>query len=139
MLKNIPSNLSPELVSIMMKMGHGDELVIGDGNFPGHALNDCVVRADGQGVEALLDSILTLLPLDPYSDWQVGLMSTVEGDPTPTIWKSYNDILSNRADDYNIRYFERFEFYEQTRDAFAVVISSETALYGNIILKKGVV
>lgn len=139
MLKNIPACLSPDLVHVLMTMGHGDEIVIADGNFPGDTNNDLVVRADGLGVPELLTAILTLLPLDRYSDWQVGLMETVEGDPTPEIWQTYEEIITAAEGDYETKRFERFAFYEQAKKAFAVVLTSETALYGNIILKKGVV
>lgn len=139
MLKNIPACLSPDLVHVLMTMGHGDEIVIADGNFPGDTNNDLVVRADGLGVPELLTAILTLLPLDRYSDWQVGLMETVEGDPTPEIWQTYEEIVTAAEGDYETKRFERFAFYEQAKKAFAVVLTSETALYGNIILKKGVV
>lgn len=139
MLKNIPACLSPDLVHVLMTMGHGDEIVIADGNFPGDTNNDLVVRADGLGVPELLTAILTLLPLDRYSDWQVGLMETVEGDPTPEIWQTYEEIVTAAEGDYETKRFERFAFYEQAKKAFVVVLTSETALYGNIILKKGVV
>ncbi|MDO5724499.1 MAG: RbsD/FucU domain-containing protein [Flaviflexus sp.] len=139
MLKNIPACLSPDLVHVLMSMGHGDEIVIADGNFPGDSNNDLVVRADGLGVPELLSAILTLLPLDRYSDWQAGLMETVAGDPTPEIWQTYEEILAAAEGKVEITKFERFAFYEQAKKAFAVVLTSETALYGNIILKKGVV
>lgn len=139
MLKNIPICLSPELVHTMMTMGHGDEIVIADGNFPGNTNNDRVVRADGLGVPELLKAILELFPLDRYSDWQIGLMETVDGDPTPPIWAEYKQILHQAEGEYTTKYFERFDFYAQAQRAFAVVLTGETALYGNIILKKGVV
>ena len=100
-----------------------------------------VIRADGHGVPELLDAILTLLPLDPYSDYQAGLMQVVPGDPTvPVIWDEYKAILDRQTQDqgYQIKEIERFAFYEQAKDAYLVIQSGETALYGNIILKKGV-
>lgn len=139
MLNKIPAVLSPDLVHVLMSMGHGDELVIGDGNFPADTCNDLVVRADGIGVPQLLDAILELMPLDRYSSWQVGLMETVAGDPTPEIWPKYEEIIHRHEGEYETKYFERFAFYEQAKQAFAVVLTGETALYGNIILKKGVV
>ena len=90
MLKHIPTILSPELVKYLMEMGHGDEVVIADANFPAHRIGQRVVRCDGHGVPALLDAILTVLPLDTYSDYQAGLMQVVPGDPTvPVIWDDY--------------------------------------------------
>ncbi|AKK11950.1 RbsD/FucU family protein [Corynebacterium uterequi] len=139
MLKNIPQNLSPDLLYVLARMGHGDEIVIADGNFPADSVNSTVVRADGHGVPAIMESILQLMPLDPYSEWQVGLMSTVDGDPTPEIWATFTDLADAAYPGHTVKFFERFEFYERARTSFAVVATSETALYGNVILKKGVV
>lgn len=140
MLRNIPANLSPELVSALMRMGHGDEIVLGDANFPGESLCENVVRADGLGIPELLDSICTLMPVDHYNEWQVALMATVPGDDEPPVWKVYQDILAKHDKEAKTHFFERFEFYDHVRDtAKAVVITGETALYGNIILKKGVI
>lgn len=82
MLKGIPKLLSPELVRILMEMGHGDELVLADANYPGHSLNPRVLRYDGIGIPDLLDAILELLPLDHYAEQQVAFMAVVAGDPT---------------------------------------------------------
>lgn len=139
MLRNIPKLLSPELVSELMKMGHGDEILLADANFPGHTLHYNVVRADGLGIPDLLDAILTLMPLDRYNEWQVGLMQTVGDDPRPEVWDKYNEIIQKHEGDYTIKEFERFSFYEHTGETALVVLTGETALYGNIILKKGVI
>lgn len=124
-------------------MGHGDELVIGDGNFPAESVGKCsvVIRADGHGVSELLDAILTLMPLDQYADNPVGLMEVVPGDPTvPTIWDEYKRILKKHDPDHcGIEMIERFAFYERAKKAYAVVASGETAIYANILLRKGVV
>ncbi|WP_216382386.1 RbsD/FucU family protein [Arcanobacterium phocae] len=139
MLRNIPAVLSPEIVYALMRMGHGDTLVIADANFPGHTMNDHVIRADGLNVPELLDAILQLMPLDPYNSWQVGLMDTVEGDPQPEIWKEYTRILDERNPEYVVKKFERFAFYDESKKASTVIMSGETALYANIILTKGVI
>ncbi|MDR1135559.1 MAG: fucose isomerase [Clostridiales Family XIII bacterium] len=141
MLKGIPDVLPPELLKILMEMGHGDTIVIGDGNFPAAAVAKRLVRCDGNGAAKLLDAILKLMPLDSYSQYQVGLMRVVEGDPcVPTIWEQYTDIISGYEPQYNkIEYIERFAFYERAKQAYAVVATSESALYANIILQKGVV
>lgn len=140
MLKKIPTNLSPELVKLMMEMGHGDEIVLSDANFPAERLGQRVVRADGLGVPELLDSILELLPLDTYSDYQVGLMQVVPGDDVvPIIWETYKEIIEKHHQNANIKEIERFAFYEQSKEAYAILLTGETALYGNIILKKGVI
>lgn len=138
MLKGIPSILSPELLKILMEMGHGDEIVIGDGNFPGKSINENCVRCDGHGVPELLEAILKLFPLDTYQK-PVFLMKKVKGDTIETpIWDTYNDLIARYTNE-KPEQIERFEFYERAKSAYAVVMTGESALYANIILKKGVV
>ncbi len=145
MLKNIPSIISPELLKILMEMGHGDEIVIGDGNFPAESIGACsnavVVRADGHSVPALLDAVLTLMPLDQYVERPVALMSVPAGDDTvPEIWNEYRAILKKHSpDNCEIEMTERFAFYERAKKAYCIVATGETAIYANILLKKGVV
>ncbi|MDY5132471.1 RbsD/FucU domain-containing protein [Actinotignum urinale] len=139
MLKNIPKILSPDLVYTLMSMGHGDEIVLADANFPSVANNDNVIRADGHNIPELLDAILTLMPLDRYNDWQVALMEPVPGDVAPDVWNTYKDVISSHEGEYETSLIERFEFYRHTTKTFAVVATGETAAYGNIILKKGVI
>ncbi len=138
MLKGIPKIISPELLKILMEMGHGDEIVIGDGNFPGQALNSRCVRCDGHGVPELLEAILKLFPLDTYQK-PVYLMAKTPGDTVETpIWDKYADIIKPYTDDA-MEEIERFEFYERAKKAYAVIMTGESALYANVILKKGVV
>lgn len=142
MLKNIPKIISPELIKVLMEMGHGDEIVLADGNFPTVTCGQRVVRCDGHGVPELLDAILELMPLDvKYTAKPVGLMEVMAGDDyKPEIWKSYHEILArHESKQPQIEYIERFEFYERAKKAFAVVSTGENALYANIILKKGIV
>ncbi|MBU5266869.1 L-fucose mutarotase [Virgibacillus proomii] len=140
MLKNIPKNLSPKLMKVLMEMGHGDEIVLSDANYPAHALGKRVVRADGLNIPDLLESILKLFPLDSYSDYQAGLMKVEPGDDIiPDIWDKYKEKLELAYPRFKIKEFERFEFYEHSKDCFAIVLTGETALYGNLILKKGVI
>lgn len=141
MLKNIPKNISPELLKVLDEMGHGDEIVLSDGNFPSERINDKVIRCDSTGVTDLLKSILVLFPLDTeYSDEQVFLMEVTPGDTyKPEIWEDYKKVLDESEENYTIGNIERFKFYERAKDAYAVVHTGETALYANIILKKGVV
>ncbi|MBD5146118.1 MAG: L-fucose mutarotase [Ruminococcus sp.] len=141
MLKNIPKILSPELVKILMEMGHGDEIVIADGNFPSETIGQRVVRCDGHGVPELLDAIMKLFPLDTYTDKPVMLMEVVPGDPVvPTIWDEYKEIINKyEPENCKIEMIERFAFYERAKTAYAVVATGEEAIYANIILKKGVV
>lgn len=143
MLKGIPSILSPELLCALSQMGHGDELVIADGNFPCHSVgkNSIVIHADGHGVPEILDAILQVFPLDTYTEKPVGLMEVVKGDNVETpIWDEYKKILNNREPSHNdIEYIERFAFYERAKGAYLIIATSEQALYANILLKKGVV
>ncbi len=143
MLKGIPSILSPELLKVLCEMGHTDELTIGDGNFPGHTYAKKVIRMDGHGVPEILDAILQVFPLDTYVDKPVTLMSVVKGDTAKTpIWDTYKEIVS-KYDDRGAACFEeidKWEFYDKTKEKSTVVImTSEKAIYANIILKKGVV
>lgn len=126
MLKHIPAILTPDLLKVLMEMGHGDEIVIADGNFPGAAIAKRLIRLDGHGVPEVLRAVLHFLPLDSYTPKPVGLMEVVPGDPVvPAIWETYRSIL--------------FAFYERAKNAYAVIATGETAIYANILLKKGVV
>ena len=140
MLKNIPSILSPELLKILHEMGHSDEIVIGDGNFPAASNAQRLIRCDGHGVPELLDAILKLLPLDTYVDAPVMLMQVTPGDNVdPVIWNEYRKIVDAHQDNVKFEEIERFAFYERARKAYAIVATGESALYANVILKKGVV
>jgi len=144
MLKGIPKILSPELLKILCEMGHGDRLVIADGNFPAESVgkNCTVVRMDGHGTCELLEAILKLFPLDTYVEQPVKLMQVVPGDRVETpIWDSYADIV-RKADERGskiIGHIDRFAFYDEARSAYAIIATGESALYANIMLQKGVV
>ncbi len=141
MLKGIPPILSPELMKVMLEMGHGDELVLADGNFPAASCAQRLVRCDGHHVPELLEAMLQFFPLDPYVAKPVGLMAVVPGDTVkPTIGDEYRTIVQKHAPQAaDFELIERFAFYERAKHAFAIVATSEKALYANIILKKGVV
>jgi len=141
MLKGVPSIISPELLKILMEMGHGDELVIADGNFPAASLARRLLRADGHGVPPLLDAILQFFPLDRFVPRAVSLMAVVPGDQAKTdIWEEYRRILKHHDPSFQeFEMVERFDFYERAREAYAVLATSEVAVYANIILKKGLV
>lgn len=140
MLKGIPKLLSPELMRILMEMGHGDEIVLADANYPGHSLNTRVLRYDGIRVPELLDAILELFPLDHYAEHQVAFMSVVEGDTTvPIIWTTYETIIAKHDAEATIQYEERYDFYNRSKQSYAILVTGEEALYGNVILKKGVI
>jgi len=141
LLKNIPHTLSPELLKVLMEMGHGDQIVIGDGNFPSASHAKRLIRCDGLGIPELLQDILTLFPLDTYVNKPVTLMQLVEGDDfEPTIWNKYQEILlASEEENTNIQYVDRFDFYEKSKNAYAIIATSEKSLYANIILQKGVI
>ena len=139
MLKGIPNIISPELLKILDEMGHGDEIVIGDGNFPAASNAQRLIRCDGHNVPELLDDILKIMPLDSYVDSPVMLMATTKDDPTPTIWAEYQDIVNKNNGETQMSQIERFAFYDRAKEAYAIVATSEKALYANIILKKGVI
>lgn len=144
MLKGIPAILSPELLKALCEMGHGDELVIADGNFPSESMgkNAIVIRADGHGANEILDAVLQLMPLDAYVEQPVALMEVVKGDscPTPEIWGRYKETIQKyEPDNCDIEMMERFAFYERAKKAYLIIATGETAIYANVLLKKGVV
>ena len=139
MLKGIPKIVSPELLKVLCEMGHGDEIVIADGNFPSESFGKRVVRADGVGGEEMLSAVLKLIPLDTYVSENFLLMQIVEGDAIPTIWEKYLDIAQEHDNNLRVGDLERFAFYERAKNAYAVIATSESAVYANIILKKGVI
>ena len=144
MLKGIPPILTPELLKALCEMGHGDELVIADGNFPSQSIgkNAVVVRADGHGAAEILDAVLKLIPLDAYVQKPVALMELVPGDTCgiPAIWETYRHILAkHEPNNCDIQMTERFAFYERAKNAYLIIATGETAIYANVLLKKGVV
>ena len=144
MLKGIPKILSPELLKVLCEMGHSDRLVIADGNFPSESMgkNAKVIRCDGHGVPELLEAILTVFPLDTYVETPVSLMQVMPGDNVETpIWDEYKEIISkyDERGEKAIGQTERFAFYEETKTAYAIIATGESALYANIMLQKGVV
>jgi L-fucose mutarotase len=136
MLKGISPYISPDLLKILAEMGHGDEIVFADAHFSANALNSRVIRADGIPTEKLLEGIIQIFELDDYAV-PVIMMSPVPGDKIdPSIESSYRKALSYEG---KIGLEERFDFYERTKKAYAVVITGQTKQYGNIILKKGLI
>jgi L-fucose mutarotase len=140
MLKGISPLLSPELLSVLYRMGHGDEIVLADAHFPGETYCDRIVRADGLGIADLLDAILPVFVLDDYVDSPLIMMAAEPRDTLdPAVEKAYRIAIDKHAAGAPaISRIGRFDFYESTKGAFAVVMTGETAKYGNILLKKGV-
>ena len=142
MLKNINKLVSPELIKVLCEMGHGDEIVIADGNFPSENFGKRVIRADGISGTEMLNAVLSLIPLDTYSDPNMILMRLMkcdEGKIDPQIWKEYEKIAKENDDNVKIGNIDRFEFYDRAKDAYAVIATGEEAVYANIIIKKGVI
>lgn len=135
MLKGISPAVSPELLKTLAEMGHGDEIVFSDAHFPGHTFNSRVIRADGVSAETLLKGVIPLFELDAYAT-PVIMMQAVPGDTLdPAVEVAYRAALDYQG---AIERVERFAFYERAKKAYAVVITGQTAKYGNVILKKGV-
>lgn len=140
MLKNIPAILSPDLLYALRAMGHGDEIAIVDANFPAEYLGPEVIRADGSSATDVLNAVLALLPLDDFVDHAAIAMAVV-GDPnaTPPIFGEFEQIIAKHEPAAKFSTIERFTFYDRARGASAVVQTGEGRLYGNILLKKGVI
>lgn len=141
MLRNIPAILSPDLLHSLRAMGHGDDIVIGDANFPATTLATRCHRLDGISATDVLEAILKVFPLDTFVPDPAVVMEVV-GDPTatPTVVGAFQTLIDAHADiPCKITGIERFAFYERAKAAFAIVQTGETRLYGNIILKKGVI
>ena len=140
MLKGIAPCISPDLLKTLAEMGHGDELILADAHFPGHSCG-CprVLRADGLEVTTLLNSILLLFALDAYAP-SLAMMAAVPGDQLdPRVEADYLAVIRHHATNAPApERVERYAFYERAKNAFAVVMTSETRQYGNIILKKGI-
>ena len=136
LLKGVSPAVSPELLKVLAEMGHGDEIVFSDAHFPAHTMNARVIRADGLGCDELLKGIAPLIELDAYAT-PVVMMEAVKGDTLdPEVEKKYRAALGYKGE---IERMERYAFYERAKKAYAVVLTGETAKYGNIIVKKGVI
>jgi len=139
MLKGIHPAISPELLKVLAEMGHGEEIILADAHFPAHSINDQVLRADGLKITTLLDAILPLFELDSYAAPLI-MMQAVEGDALdPSVESAYRvEIKKHAPDAPEVIRIGRFEFYDRAEKAAAVVMTGETAKYGNLVLKKGV-
>ena len=138
MLIGIPKIISPELLKVLCEMGHGDEIVIGDGNFPSESMGKRCIRCDGHSATDILDAILKVFPLDTYAQ-PLYLMEKVPGDTVETpIWDEFKSI-AEKYTTASFEHIERFAFYERAKNAYAVIATGESALYACVILKKGVI
>ena len=140
MLIGISPLISPELLAVLHRMGHGDEIILADAHFPGDTYGKRVLRADGLKIHDLLDAILPLFILDSYVESPLIMMSAVSGDQLdPAVEASYRQAIDKHwPNTPPIQRIDRFEFYERAKQTYAILMTGETAKYGNIILKKGV-
>jgi len=142
MLKGIPAILSPDLFKVLLEMGHGDEIVLGDGNFPAASCAQRLLRCDGHNIPELLEAILRFFPLDTHVAHCASLMENDSDDlnDLPSIWEDYRTIIQTENQNVvEFEYVDRKAFYERAKNAYAVVTTSEKALYANVILRKGIV
>ena len=141
MLRDIDPLLSTDLLYVLRAMGHGDDIVIADANFPGESCGPRLIRADGSSASEMLRAILSVMPLDTFvADPAISMQVVDDPDAVPEAVAAFQRIIDRAADNpARIQPLERFAFYHRARDAFAVVQTGERRLYGNIILKKGVI
>jgi L-fucose mutarotase len=142
MLRNIPPIIAPELMKIIMEMGHNDYIVLADANYPVISGAKRAVRLDGVKVDELLDALMQFFPLDAFVKNPVVLMKPRPEEPTPEIWSEFDRILKKWDIDKAYKEFqliERMEFYEYAKKAYAIVQTGTTARYANIGLQKGVI
>jgi len=148
-LKGIPQIISPELLKALAEMGHGDEIVIGDSNFPAVSISEAqkqprLIQMSGHSGPAILSAIVKIFPLDSYVECPAAVMALVPSDEAKgvkaPIWDEYRKILVDEEKrDIKVEHVERFQFYERAKKCFAVIASGEEAIYANIILKKGII
>lgn len=141
MLKGIPSIISPDLMKVLMEMGHGDEIVFADRNFPASSTAKKLIRCDGHGIPAVLDAVLKYFPLDYAVKHPVALMAVTPGNSyKPVIWDDYSCLVKKYEEHFSeFEFMERYEFYERAKKAYAVVATGEMARFANVVLKKGIV
>jgi L-fucose mutarotase len=140
MLKGIPHILSPDLLHALQAMGHGDEITIVDGNYPGISAGPRLIRADGHTGTDLLEAILSLMPLDEFVPDPVVVMQVVgDAGAKPPVVAEYERIVAKHDPSVKVSSLERFAFYRRANAGYAMVQTGEERLYGNIILKKGVI
>jgi L-fucose mutarotase len=140
MLKNIPPLLGPDLLGILRAMGHGDEIAIVDANYPADAAGPALVRLDGISATDVLDAVLTLMPLDDFVE-QAAITMQVVGDAgaRPPIVGEFDAIVKKHEPRMSVSSLERFAFYARVKTGYAIVQTGERRLYGNILLKKGII
>ncbi|MCH2174733.1 MAG: L-fucose mutarotase [Lentisphaeria bacterium] len=140
MLRGIAPIINPDLLSVLYRMGHGDEIILADAHFPVETFGQRVVRCDGISINQILDGLMPLFTLDQYDDEKVMMMEVVPGDTgDPSVEAGYREIIEKHETDFEVKRIERFAFYERAKQAFCIVTTGDTKKYGNLILKKGVI
>ena len=150
MLNGISKLLTGDMLKALCDMGHGDVLVIADANFPGERLAaettfGRLIRCPGTDVAQVFAAICGLFPLDTaYTEHPASVMELTDGDkarniPQPEAWADYEKILRNIYPEQRLGRMERFQFYERTRQAYAIIQTGEERQYGNLMLVKGCV
>ena len=140
MLKNVPPLLGPDLLGILRAMGHGDEIAIVDANYPADSAGPALVRLDGISATDILEAVLTLMPLDDFVD-EAAIVMQVVGDASarPPVVDEFDAIVKKHEPKMGVSSLERFAFYDRVKTGYAIVQSGERRLYGNILLKKGII
>lgn len=141
MLRGIDPIIGPDLLFTLRAMGHGDEIAIVDANFPSVAMAKRLVRMDGHDAVTVADAILSLMPLDRFAPDETAIRMEVVGDPAaePPVCRLFQDVIDRRDPGYTLARLERFAFYERAKQSFAIIATGERRLYGNVILKMGVI
>ncbi len=142
MLKNIPQIISPDLMKLMMEMGHSDSMIFADANFPAYSNAKILIRLPGVEIPELLKAVLPFFPLDNFVPDAVKLMKNLDTEPVPEIWTQYEEIIRKYDKEkafINFTYLDRLPFYEESKKAAFIVQTGTTARYANIILQKGVI
>ncbi len=141
MLRGIDPIIGPDLLFTLRSMGHGDEITIVDANFPALAMAKRLIRMDGHDAVTVADAVLSLMPLDRFAPDETAIRMEVVGDPVavPPICITFQEVIDRRDPGYKLAKLERFAFYERAKQSFAIIATSERRLYGNIILKMGVI
>ncbi|EFM57057.1 RbsD/FucU family protein [Brucella inopinata] len=138
MLKNINPLLTGSLLAILADMGHGDDLVIVDANYPAQAAGVSVLDFPGVSATQVAEAVLSLLPLDDFVDRPAAVMQAP--NEMPAIFKEFEAVIEKaEGRKIPVEPIERFAFYDRARGAFAIIRTGEKRLYGNIIFKKGVI
>ena len=141
MLKGISKILTPDLLLTLARMGHGDEIVLADANFPGEGLNRNIIRCDGSEIPALLEAVLQLFPLDKSVETPWFMMKPADlANYDDQIEKNYHRLLLQSDPEVGqAEKIERFEFYKRASEAYAIVMTGTAKRFGNIIIKKGII